>query len=361
MEKVSWIIVLVSVFLVLLFLSMSFVLLYRSRKRLLYEKHHDDIVEENIALLYAGYLKERRDRDCSFPAFLDRRKKRKRTRGILLDVVLALVSLVLLAVLAAAVALRATGGQMTFGGTAFYVVETDSMSEKNPDNDDLEGYDDQIPARTFILIETIDEDETLVPYAIYAYKDEAGEVIVHRLIKTMDDGTYLFRGDKNTGPIASDLHVERSQILGRFTGYQNHALGETVFFLKSPIGLVVLVGLLGVFVGQCVYSDKLDRLYEKRYDMLLPDAERLYAKYVRIDADRTLKKDLLDQIDLYPEGSVFYVLYGDGWLSTGERVEILKEEDRTCLCRIVSDVSDNPSLPIRVEKENLAFYAEKKR
>ena len=356
MDKVTWIVVLISVVLVLVFLFGAFLMLYRSRKRLLIEKHHDDIIEENIAVLYSAYLKDAEERGGSFSAFVDRKKKGKKIRGILLDIVLGIVGLIMLAVLACSVAYRFTGGQVYINDTAFYVVETDSMSEKNESNDYLEGHDDQIPARTFILLERLGEDEELVPYTIYAYQDEDGNVIVHRYIETMDDGTYLFRGDKNASPIASDVGVTREQIVGRFTCYQNHALGEAIYFLKSPFGIIVIVGLFGVFVGQSVYSEKLDLLYRKRYESLLPEAKEIYQKYVVIDGDRKRKSLLLDGIDIYPEGGVFYILHGNSELSTGEKVEIVKEEDTTCLCKILSDVGSYKSLPIRVKKANLSSY-----
>ena len=354
MDKVAWIVVLLSMFLVLLFLFGTFILLYRSRKRLILEKHHDDIVEENIAVLYSAYLRE--SRDGSFSAYVSRKRKGRKVRGIVLDVILGIVGLLMLVVLACSIAYRFTGGQMYINDTAFYVVETDSMSEKNPSNEeDLEGHDDQIPERTFILIERLGEDEELVPYAIYAYQDEDGNVIVHRYIETMDDGTYLFRGDANALPIESDIGVTRDRIVGRFTGYQNHALGEAIYFLKSPIGLVVIIALFGVLVGQSVYSDKLDRLYEQRYEILLPKAEEIHAKYVAIDGDRERKPILLKDIAMYPEGTICYVLNGNERLSTGERVEIVKEESRTCLCRILSDVNPYDSSLVRIEKSDLAF------
>lgn len=354
MDKVAWIVVLVSMLFVLLFLFGTFILLYRSRKRLILEKHHDDIVEENIAVLYSDYLKE--SGDGSFSAFLHRKRKARKIRNVLLDIVLGIVGLVMLAVLAASIAYRFTGGQVYIGNTAFYVVETDSMSEKNPDNEEeLQGHDDQIPARTFILIERLGEGEELVPYMIYAYQDKDGNVIVHRYIETMDDGTYLFRGDANALPIESDIGVTDDQIVGKFTGYQNRALGETIYFLKSPIGLVVVLALFGILVGQGVYADKLDRLYDQRYEILLPKAEEIHAKYVAIDGDREKKPLLLKDIAMYPEGTVCYVLKGDERLSTGERVKIVREESKTCLCRILSDSNPYDATPISIAKSNLAF------
>ncbi len=354
MEKIAWIIVLVCVFLVIVFLFGTFVLLYRSRKRLLLEKHHDDIVEENIAVLYSEYQERGKEKDSSFSAFLHRKRKRRKVLDILLDVVLGLATLLMLALLAAAIAYRHTGGQLYINGTAFYVVETDSMSEKNPQNEYLEGHDDQIAAHSFILLEKLEEDENLVPYEIYAYMDEEGQVIVHRYVSLMEDGTYLFRGDKNSSPLESDVGVERNQIIGRYNGYQNLPLGETISFLKSPIGMIVLVGLIAVFLGQAVYSEKLDRLYRLRYESLIPFAEEIHAKYVVLDQDRRKEALLLRKIALYPVGSVFLVLRGNAFVSTGERVEIVEEEDTTCLCRLLSDVNPYPSLPIRIAKDNLA-------
>lgn len=358
MDKISWIIALISTLFVLLFLFGAFILLYQSRKRLILEKHHDDIVEENIAVLYSEYLESQSD---DFESFLSKKKQRRKIRGVILDIVLALVGIVMLAILAASVAYRFTGGQVYINNHAFYVVETDSMAEKNESHAEvLADYDDQIPAHTFIILEKLQSDEELVPYTIYAYEDKDGNIIVHRFIRMMEDGTYFFRGDSNDSPIASDVGVGRGQIIGKFTGYQNHPLGETIYYLKSPFGWIVLAGLFGIFIGQTIYSDKLDRLYRQRYEILFPKAKEIHSKYLVIDGDRKKKRFLLRGIAKYSEGSVFYVLHGDNQLSTGEKVRILKEEEKTCLCRILSDTSDYDSTPIRIQKKNLSAFRTRK-
>lgn len=361
MDKIIWILVLVSIVFVLLFLFGAYISLYRARKRLILEKHHDDIVEENIAVLYSKYLKNQDKKVESFSSFVDRKKKNKKIRNVFLDIFLGFISLVLIAVIAASIAYRFTGGQVYINNTTFYVVETDSMSEKNLSHEDeLAGHDDQIEARTFILLEKLSDDEELVPYTIYAYKDEDDQIIVHRYIETLDDGTYLFRGDSNALPTQDDNGVTRDQIIGRFTGYQNHALGETIYFLKSPVGIFVLFGLFAILLGEGIYSDKLDKLYKQRYEILLPYAQGIYNKYVIIDGDRNVKPLLIKGIASYEPGSIYYVLHGNNMLSTGEKVVIIKEEEHTCLCSVLSDVDEYDATPIRVSKDNLSFYSFKK-
>lgn len=377
MDNLSWILALISVVLVLIVLFSAFYMLYKSNKRLIMEKHRDDVVEENIAVLYSDYEKKKQKKSITFAEYIQKKKSGKKARGILLNIVFGILGILLIAVIAASIAFRFTGGQVYINNTAFYVVETDSMSEKNPAHEDeLEGYDDQIPARTFILLEKLDDSEELVPYTIYAYKDNEGQVIIHRYIEPLDDGTFLFRGDSNASPIASDVGVTRNQIIGRFTGYQNHALGETIYFLKSPFGIVLLIALTGIVIAQSLYSDKLDKLYDQRYETLLPHAEEIHAKYQIIEDERR-KRDILpgkihnlpaklqprkaksrterlNQMYSFQVGGIYYVLYGGNGISTGEKVEIIKENEYTCVCKVLSQVNSYDSPDIEIAKDNLA-------
>ena len=353
MENVSLLIALIAIVFILAFIIVAFVMIYRAHRRLVLEKHYDDIVEENIALLYSEYTRKG-DTELGFGNYVEKKEKARKRRSILGNVLSGIVAFFALAVIALSIGYRYLEGAVYLGDTAFLVVTSDSMSEKNESNDDLEWYDDQIPVGAFVTIEKVPSEAEMVPFAIYAYLDEEGDIVIHRFIEENEDGTYLFRGDKNSSPLESDVGVERNQIIGRYNGYQNLPLGETISFLKSPIGMIVLVGLIAVFLGQAVYSEKLDRLYRLRYESLIPFAEEIHAKYVVLDQDRRKEALLLRKIALYPVGSVFLVLRGNAFVSTGERVEIVEEEDTTCLCRLLSDVNPYPSLPIRIAKDNLA-------
>ena len=353
MENLSMLIALIAIVFLLAFLIVAFVMLFRMRKRLVVEKHHDDIVEENIALQYSKFLRSKDAKDADFRSYSKKRLKAKRRWGILWDVLCALVAIAAVAVLGLSVAYRYTEGTTYVGGKAFLVVTTDSMSEKHDKNEDLVGHDDQIPQGAFVTFDRVKDGEALVPFEVYAYLNEDGEVIVHRLIEQNEDGTYLFRGDKNQYPTADDSKVRRDQIIGKYNGDANVPLGYTILFLKSPIGLLVIAALFCIIVIQTTYSDKLKKLYRERSLTLMDDAEEIYRKYVRIDEDRRIKRTLLSGIELYPEGCRCYVLYGDENFSTGEQIVVEGEEKGEVEGRIVSSVNPYPSAKVRIRKEIL--------
>ncbi len=353
MENVSLLIALIAIVFILAFIIVAFVMIYRAHRRLVLEKHYDDIVEENIALLYSEYTRKG-DTELGFGNYVEKKEKARKRRSILGNVLSGIVAFFALAVIALSIGYRYLEGAVYLGDTAFLVVTSDSMSEKNESNDDLEWYDDQIPVGAFVTIEKVPSEAEMVPFAIYAYLDEEGDIVIHRFIEENEDGTYLFRGDKNPYPTEDDEKVERSKIVGRYTGYQNVPLGYAISFLKSPIGILVLASLFCIVIIQSVYSSRMDRLYDKRFEILIGRAKEIHAKYSRLDAERKMKKTLLRDIGHYPEGSTCHVLYGDGKLSTGERIVVEKEKDDEIEGRVLSDVSPYPSNTIRIKKDNLS-------
>ncbi len=90
--------------------------------------------------------------------------------------------------------------------------------------------------------------------------ETADYLITHRVVEVTDKG-YITKGDANTIP---DAEVAREAVRGRVVKVM-HTAGRVLEFLKTPLGMLVLVA--GVFVVLYL-PEILSRIFGKRSDYI---------------------------------------------------------------------------------------------
>lgn len=169
--------------------------------------------------------------------------------------------------------------------TAMLVIQTDSMASVNEQNKYLEGTDDRIRQYEFITVSRRAEHISSLAVgdiAAFCMKDKDGNemTVVHRLIEIEygDDGQplYTFRGDANASSMAGEYRLPADSITGVFStkayhGAQSLPLGYFITYLRSLTGIIMIAVSIIMMAVFFTLSDKTDKLYDARYDMLRGD------------------------------------------------------------------------------------------
>ena len=184
-----------------------------------------------------------------------------------------IIFLVLLFVLVTAIFYKASGEQVKFGDKTVLVIASDSMDGFYSDNykksltsNKSNASEQQFATGDILSFTTVNENDTLELYEVYAYKTSKGVIITHRYVGNSQDGKYYFRGDNTSG---YDSLVERSQILYKYTGKKVTYLGNFILFAKSYYGLYSLISILFACILYEVYNCKLKKLTKSRYELAI--------------------------------------------------------------------------------------------
>ncbi len=166
-------------------------------------------------------------------------------------------------------------GALFLGDSAYLVIATGSMSEKNKANDYLFdsslGLDDQFDAYDMIQIQRYASEVEVELYDVVAYKADDGTIIVHRIIEIDEDG-YITRGDANAASdtgVTYDGHLSYEDILGHYEGSRVPGIGSIIVFLQSNAGIITIVSILYCFLMFDWFSTRYDRAIERRKAYLL--------------------------------------------------------------------------------------------
>lgn len=171
--------------------------------------------------------------------------KKKKTK-ISLNIILGFMYLVFLAIFALGIKARLEEGVTSYFGQSVLVIETGSMETKNEYNTYLEtkDLDNQIKQYSLITLDIDITEDDMKQYDIYAFYNDKGEIIVHRLIVITTDeqgnNRYTFRGDANNASASYETSITFDKIIGRYTNYQNYILGILKVYLSSNIGLITV-------------------------------------------------------------------------------------------------------------------------
>ncbi|MGM9857782.1 MAG: hypothetical protein ACI311_00790 [Bacilli bacterium] len=201
-------------------------------------------------------------------------KKRKVTQKIMLAVII-LLYVILGTGFVFGLYSRISTGVAGYFGAKVLVIETGSMEKAHPNNTYISenGLEDQILQYSLINIDDIENEDDMKLFKIYAFYDNDGNIIVHRLIniKTTEDGTklYTFRGDANSGSGSFETNIKYEKVLGEYTGYSSFFLGASVLFLQSNIGMISFTLGIGMVVIFDIYQRKVDVTINKRKDEIL--------------------------------------------------------------------------------------------
>lgn len=207
--------------------------------------------------------------DPSSEILVDSKSKKNKVNLILLNVFCYAMLVVSLVFFGLGIYASSNHGLVSFNGTSFLTIESDSMSEAN--NRFAKNFDDQIDRFSLIAVHQEDASK-LEPGKIVAfYDDDLNMIIVHRIIRQNMDGTYQTMGDKNLGSMASERRVKSSQIKGVYEG-ENYGTGWGMFisYMRAPVGWAALVSFSVFLIGYSVIDDKLDQAYSEREKVLLP-------------------------------------------------------------------------------------------
>lgn len=249
------------------------------------------------------------------PSYLENlEEKKKKARGwkILSNSVLVAFYLAFVALMAAAVSIRAQGDSFLVGDKTYLVIKTGSMETVNSANSyiDENNLDDQIMAYSLIEIEEVKEEDMKL-YDIYAFRAN-GTIVVHRLISMGKNGEirYAFRGDANASSASYEVSVPFDDILGVYTGWNSFELGLFVNYAQSYIGIIT-IALALILIG---FYDIMDAAIGKRIEL----REKILSELV--DADI---KDRFARRMGYP-----YLLYLDRSVKLDEIIPPFKMPDR---------------------------------
>ena len=249
------------------------------------------------------------------PSYLENlEEKKKKARGwkILSNSVLVAFYLAFVALMVAAVSIRAQGDSFLVGDKTYLVIKTGSMETVNSANSyiDENNLDDQIMAYSLIEIEEVKEEDMKL-YGIYAFRAN-GTIVVHRLISMGKNGEirYAFRGDANASSASYEVSVPFDDILGVYTGWNSFELGLFVNYAQSYIGIIT-IALALILIG---FYDIMDAAIGKRIEL----REKILSELV--DADI---KDRFARRMGYP-----YLLYLDRSVKLDEIIPPFKMPDR---------------------------------
>lgn len=224
---------------------------------------------------YIGYARTNKDaKKVSFNQYYyleTDQEKRKKTKSRKLKIVLSIIFYVLAtALIVVGIVNKINNNQIIIGDTTYVTIETGSMSYVNESNNYLTEKDltNQIPEKSFIGLNKVNNPSSLRLYDVAAYKSENGQLIVHRIIaeKVINGERYFtFRGDANE---LSDYYlVSENSVLYTFNGYINQPLGYFFSYLASYQSMVALLYAIIVLSVIDYYDKKKMDVYFK----YLPD------------------------------------------------------------------------------------------
>lgn len=273
LSRTSDAVVIISIVVIVLFAIVYFTLfksLYNSKNRLITAAMDDELVKKQIEIDYKKYNKK--ERNYSFYNYYLKRKAHQRRCNVFATIFAAVLYIFFLAVLVTAIAIRVNGDQLFINGSSYLVIKTDSMETVNPKNDYINANNLNDRIYQYSLI-TIKQKENIELFDIVAFKvDDA--IIVHRVVEIKEIEGNLFYtccGDANPASLFEEIDIPKDYILGVYTGYQDNLLGHFVIYFQSGIGLISIIVALLVVLAYNHYYNKIERLYDDRYVILISD------------------------------------------------------------------------------------------
>lgn len=199
------------------------------------------------------------------------KKKSFKALNIAGSVVGGFVALSLLLASITAITYKAQGEQFAINNQVSLVIVSDSMNGFYNEKYEIELLEqkedaakDQFKIGDLLTFDKITEDEELIPFDVYGYKNSKGQIITHRYIECKDDHL-IFRGD-NTG--GRDSYVDRSQVVLHYTDHKVPQVGMFILFSQSGFGLYSFISVICVYVLAEVYGSRYDKLIKERIKYL---------------------------------------------------------------------------------------------
>lgn len=275
----------------------------------------------------------KRDIELIEQYFYDKKKSsviKKKALSILKTVIYTLVMAFITVCLVFTLFVRFSQS-MPNGTKSLMAIATNSMSEKNENNDYLFNYglNNQFPAQSIIVLEKIDPKD-VKQYDVIAFRLSSGITLVHRVrsINYDENGnvTYATRGDL----YASDdqgVVLGPDDVVGRYTGRYIPYFGAFVLFLQSASGIVTVIALIFCLVMFDRNTGKIAKVQADRTDYLV---EELGISDVHEDSEITVdfvEKIYLDKVGYLIRDDTVKVKRIDDAETTANGVEDNKESD----------------------------------
>lgn len=322
------------VIVVVFFYALAFFLSFRRssyyQRKAIHGQDMDDEISEFLINTDGAFYDstDGKEDEAFYPDFIryrEKRMKKEKRANIWTNIITVIFYILVAALFATGIYLKATGEQMFIGSHSYLVVETGSMSKKNTSNeylfnDDLNKQyklDNQIDTFDLIQLEKVNSASDIKLYDVVAYKAEDGSIVIHRVIEltTSDDGTphFRFRGDSNSSSSEYEYHghdktgkgLTMDDIVGKYTNWSNFGLGLFIQYIRSDIGMVCLASAVIVIIFYYYFDDKnlkhLDRreaLVAKRINAAKVTRYKWYQ--IKYRQNKSYKK-LTKGIDVDPE------------------------------------------------------------
>lgn len=211
-------------------------------------------------------------------AFLAEKKRKQKPFKVFFKCLSVLLYGVLIMLLGFAFMLNLKTGLVYVGNKASLVVVTSSMQYVNSYNTYITTHNltNQIAVNTLIQLKKPVQQDDVKLYDIIAYKDDANNIIVHRVIKiepVAGNLLYTCRGDANAVSADFEKNMNFDEILGVYTGHSSFALGVLITYMRSSIGIITLCFALIVLWVYDAFDKKLQKKVAVRKEQLVKEIE----------------------------------------------------------------------------------------
>ena len=205
--------------------------------------------------------------------------KKSRKASIAINSISIAFSVIFLAFCLSGIIYKAQGQQIIINNHTAMVIASNSMEEyysseyqntltknvmkaKNVSNEDAIYYLDNTHFNVgdLLIFSSIEKKEDLNLYDVYGYKNNKGQIIVHRLVGVSGDNL-IFRGD-NT--VANDSYVKREQIIYKYESSKINYVGIFVLFFSSSFGIYTIAAVCVVFVMSDIAKHQYNKIKKER-------------------------------------------------------------------------------------------------
>lgn len=142
-----------------------------------------------------------------------------------------------------------------------------------------------------LIVTEITPVEEIAVGDVISYFDPAsksGSVVTHRVIEiTEQDGALAFKTQGDNNDIADRYAVPADKVIGVWTGFQVHFLGNVMLFMQSAPGLILCLAVpVAAFVlFEVIKRRRADNKKQSDIDALRRELEELKAREASADKD----------------------------------------------------------------------------
>ena len=300
-ENISFTISVVVICLLFITLVSLFAIYFNYYKKCIDNELEDQNINKDVHLENKSYFKnndefinnvhiskrEKYDTFYSISFHAEKTKKMHSFFRAIFNVILFIFALVFIGIMATSIYVRSQGDLFYLGDTAYVVIQTGSMEEKNENNTYLfdNNLDDQIAPMSLIGVTPIEGEDDLYQYDIVGYYNDNDQLIIHRIIAidVGEDGEtlYTLRGDSNLTSSTEERNLTIDQLVCKYNGYSNFGLGLTINYVRSNIGIITFSLAILLIIIYDLFDMALSKHIEARKVAIYPNID--YNTLNRID------------------------------------------------------------------------------